>query len=66
MEYTCICLVQLQNTQTVRTTCIKAENWPPAKLAHIVLNNSCVVSLTKTGMEIGDIHYIWRQNGVKG
>ena len=38
----------------------------PTKLAHIVMNYSCVVSLTETGMEIGDIHYIWGQNGVRG
>ena len=49
-----------------RTTCIKAQKWPPTKLTHIVMNNSCVVPLTETGMEIGDRHYIWRQNGVKG
>ena len=49
-----------------RTTCIKAQKWPPAKLTHIVMNNSCVVPLTKTGMENGDRHYIWGQNGVKG
>ena len=49
-----------------RTTCIKAQKWPPTKLTHIVMNNSCVVPLTGTGMEIGDRHYIWGQNGVKG
>ena len=49
-----------------RTTCIKAQKWPPTKLTHIVMNNSCVVPLTETGMEIGDRHYIWGQNGVKG
>ena len=38
----------------------------PTKLAHIVVNNSCVVPLTETGMEIGDKHYIWEQNRVKG
>ena len=30
------------------------------------LKNSCVVLLTETGMEIGDRHSIWGQNGVKG
>ena len=30
------------------------------------MNNTCVVPLTETGMEIGDRHYIWGQNGVKG
>ena len=49
-----------------RTTCIKAQKWPPTKLTHIVMNNSCVVPLTETGKEIGDRHYIWGQNGVKG
>ena len=49
-----------------RTTCIKAQKWPHTKLTHIVMNNSCVVPLTETGMEIGDRHYIWGQNGVKG
>ena len=39
-----------------RTTCIKAQKWPPTKLTHIVMNNSCVVPLTETGMEIGDRH----------
>ena len=29
------------------------------------MNNSCVVPLTETGMEIGDRHYIWGQNGSK-
>ena len=42
-----------------RTTCIKAQKWPPTKLTHIVMNNSCVVPLTETGMEFGDRHYIW-------
>ena len=42
-----------------RTTCIKAPKWPPTKLTHIVMNNSCVVPLTETGMEFGDRHYIW-------
>ena len=51
---------------TQRTTCIKAQKWPPTKLTHIVMNNSCVVPLTETGMEIGDRHYIWGQNRVKG
>ena len=51
--------------QTERTTCIKAQKWPPTKPIHIVMNNSCVVPLTETGMEIGDRHYIWGQNGVK-
>ena len=37
-----------------RTTCIKAQKWPPTKLTHIAMNNSCVVPLTETGMEIGD------------
>ena len=46
--------------------CIKAQKWPPTKLTHIVMTNSCVVPLTETGMEIGDGHYIWGQNGVKG
>ena len=27
---------------------------------------SCVVPLTETAMEIGDRHYNWGQNGVKG
>ena len=49
-----------------RTTCIKAQKWPPTKPTHIVMNNSCVVPLTETGMEIGDRHHIWGQNGVKG
>ena len=49
-----------------RTMCIKAQKWPPTKLTHIVMNNSCVVPLTETCMEIGDRHYIWGQNGVKG
>ena len=49
-----------------RTMCIKAQKWSPTKLTHIVMNNSCVVPLTETGMEIGDRHYIWGQNGVKG
>ena len=49
-----------------RTTCIKAQKWPPTKLTHIVMNNSCVVPLTETGMEIGDKHNIWGQIGVKG
>ena len=49
-----------------RTTCIKAQKWPPTKLTHIVMNNSCVVPLTETGTEIGDRHYIGGQNGVKG
>ena len=49
-----------------RTTCIKAQKWPPTKLTHIVMNNSCVVPLTETGMEIGDRYSIQGQNGVKG
>ena len=56
----------LGNAIYQRTTCIKAQKWPPPKLTHIVMNKSCVVPLTETGMEIGDRHYIWRQNGVKG
>ena len=50
----------------IRTTCIKAQKWPPTKPTHIVMNNSCVVTLTENGMEIGDGHYIGGQNGVKG
>ena len=38
----------------------------PNKLTHIVMNNSCVVPLTETDMEIGDRHYIWGQSGVSG
>ena len=49
-----------------RTTCSKVQKWPQSKVSHIVMNNSCVVSLTETGMEIGDRHYVWGQNGVKG
>ena len=49
-----------------RITCIKDQKWSPTKLTHIVMNNSCVVPLTEIGMEIGDRHYIWGQNGVKG
>ena len=49
-----------------RTKCIKAQKWPPTKLTHIVMNNTCVVPLTETCMEIGDRHYIRGQNGVKG
>ena len=36
------------------------------KLTHIVMNNSCVVPLTETNMEIGDRHNISGQNEVKG
>ena len=54
------------NATYQRTTCIKAQKWPPTKLTHIVMNNSCVVPLTETDKEIGDRHYIWGQNGVKG
>ena len=39
---------------------------PSTKLTHIVMNNSYVVALTEPGMEIGDRHYIWGQNGIKG
>ena len=39
-----------------RTTCIKAQKWPPTKLTNIVMNNSCVAPLTEIGMEIGDRH----------
>ena len=37
------------------------------KLNCILMNNSCVVPLTETGMEMGNIHvyYIWGQNGIK-
>ena len=59
-------LKQFEPLHLQRTTCIKAQKWPPTKLTHIVMNNSCVVPLTETGMEIGDRHYIWGQNGVKG
>ena len=52
--------------QTQKTTCIKAQKWPPTKLTHIIMNNSCVVPLTETDMEIGDRHYVRGQNGVKG
>ena len=45
---------------------LRHKKWPPTKLTHIVMNNSCVVPLTETGMEIGDRHYNWGQNGVKG
>ena len=38
----------------------------PTNPTQIVKNNSCVVPLTETGMEIGDRFYIWGQNGVKG
>ena len=38
----------------------------PTNLTHIVMNNSWVVPLTETGMEIGDRHYIWGQTGVIG
>ena len=41
----------------VRTTCIKAPKWPPTKLTHIVMNKSCVVPLTETGMGTGDITF---------
>ena len=44
---------------------LRPKNGPPTELTHIVMNNSCVVPLTETGMEIGDRHYIWRRNGVK-
>ena len=37
-----------------RTTCIEAHNWPSTKLILIVMNNSCVVPLIETDMEIGD------------
>ena len=30
------------------------------------MNDSCVVPLIEIDMEIGDTHYIWEQNGVKG
>ena len=53
-------------TKFERTTCIMAQKWPPTKLTRIDMNNSCVVPLTESGMEIGDIHYIWGQNEVKG
>ena len=56
----------LGNATYQRTTCIKAQKWPPTKPTQIVMNNSCVVPLTETGMEIGDRHYIWGQNRVKG
>ena len=49
-----------------RTTCIKAQKWSQTKLAHIDMNDSCVIPLTQTDMEIGDRHYIWGKNGVKG
>ena len=53
------------NGQVKRTTCIKAQKWPPTKLTHIIMNNSCVVPLTETGMDVDDRHYILRQNGVQ-
>ena len=37
----------------------------PTKLTHIVMNNSCVVPLTETGMDIVDRHYTLGQNRVK-
>ena len=49
-----------------RNTCIKAQKWPPTKMTHIVMNNSCDIPLIETDMDIGDRHYIWGQNGVKG
>ena len=36
----------------------------PNKLTHIVMDNSCVVPLIETEMEIGDGHFILGQNGV--
>ena len=56
----------IRHAITERTTCIKAQKWPLTILTHIVMNNSGVVPLTEIGMEIGDRHYIWGQNGVKG
>ena len=44
---------------------LRSKNAPPTKLTHIIMTNSCFVPLTDTGMEIGDRHYIWGQNGVK-
>ena len=35
----------------------------PTKLTRTVMNNSCVVPLTETGMGIGDRHYIWGKWG---
>ena len=45
---------------------LRLKKWPPNKLTHIVMNNSCVVLITETGMEIGDRLNILGQNGVKG
>ena len=59
-----IFLAKSNHRTSKRTTCIKAQKWPPTKPTYIVMNNS-VVPLTETGMEIGDRHYIWGQNGVK-
>ena len=44
---------------------LRPQNAAPTKLAHIITNNSCVVPLTETGMEIGDRQYIWEQNRSK-
>ena len=34
----------------------------PTNVTHVVMNDSCVVLLTETGMEIGDRRYISGQN----
>ena len=38
---------------------------PQTEMTDIVMNNSCVVSLTETDMKTGDRHNIWGQHGVK-
>ena len=65
--YECFCSVMyIFVSSYVRTTYIETQKWPQTNRSYVEINNSCVVPLIETDIEIGDRHYIWRQNGVKG